>query len=199
MDFYSRFISYLKVLLPLAALAILSTLFLVSQRERTRPALPFAPKEIERRIAGQQITAPFYTGSTSAGHEIMISAANALPSHDGKTAEAQEIGAEIRMLNGDRILLLSDKGQVIPGAEDAVLDGNVRIHTSDNLQIVTETLKSSLRDLHIVAPEDVRARGNFGDLTAGAMRIFTELEDGAAHIVFHNGVKVLYDPRNVER
>lgn len=199
MDFYSRFISFLKVMLPLAALALLSTLFLVSQRDGTRTALPFAPREIETRIKGQQLTAPFYTGSTSAGHEIMIAAAKALPSHDGQSAQAHEIGAEIRMSNGDRLLLLSDTGRMESSTQDAILDGNVRIHTSDNLQIVTETLTSSLRDLNIIAPHQVRARGDFGDLTAGAMRIFTETDTGPAHIVFHDGVKVLYDPRNVER
>ena len=57
MDLYSRIISLLRIFLPLAALVLLSTVFMMSQRIRPTAPIPFAPKEIEDRIAGHQVTA----------------------------------------------------------------------------------------------------------------------------------------------
>ena len=42
MDRYSRMIAFLKVLLPLMALALLSTLFLLSQNTEPMASIPFA-------------------------------------------------------------------------------------------------------------------------------------------------------------
>lgn len=79
MDRYSRVVSYLKVALPLAALALLSTLFLISRTINTDPSIPFADFELENRLRGQQVTAPFFTGTTATGQEITIAATKALP------------------------------------------------------------------------------------------------------------------------
>ena len=199
MDLYSRIISLLRVFLPLAALVLLSTVFMMSQRIRPTAPIPFAPKEIEDRIAGHQVTAPFYTGVTNAGHEVMISAARALPSTGDQVAQVHEVGTEIRMIDGTRLLLLSDNGRLTRSGTMAELEGNVRIHTSDDLQIVTEKIEASLDTLDVQAPAQVRARGPLGDLTAGSLRIFTETQNGPAHIRFHKGVKLVYDPGNIER
>ena len=81
----------------------------------------------------------------------------------------------------------------------AELEGNVRIHTSSNLQIVTKKIEASLDELDVQAPEQVQARGPLGDLKAGSLRIFTETQNGPAQIRFHKGVKLIYDPGNRER
>ena len=199
MDLYSRTISLLRIFLPLAALVLLSPVFLMSQRIRPTAQIPFAPKEIEDRIAGHQVTAPFYTGVTKAGHAVMISAARALPSQGDKVAQVNEIGAEIRMIDGTRLLVLSNNVRLVQGGTMAELEGNVRIHTSSNLQIVTKKIEASLDELDVQAPEQVQARGPLGDLKAGSLRIFTETQNGPAQIRFHKGVKLIYDPGNRER
>ena len=79
MDRYSRTVAYLKVLLPLTALALLSTLFLISRGIDTEAVIPFAQKDIEERMRGQQLTAPFFSGTTSGGDEIMVTASTARP------------------------------------------------------------------------------------------------------------------------
>ena len=66
-DRYTRLISWLKVLFPLAALGLLSTLFLLSRAIDPGQAIPFAEKEVQDRLRDQQITGPFFTGATSEG------------------------------------------------------------------------------------------------------------------------------------
>ena len=58
LDGWSRLVAALKVLLPLAALAILSTLFLVSNRINPEDALPYADVDVEARLREPRITAP---------------------------------------------------------------------------------------------------------------------------------------------
>ena len=94
MDRYSRVVSYLKVALPLAALALLSTLFLISRTINTDPSIPFADFELENRLRGQQVTAPFFTGTTATGQEITIAATKALQWW-WQGASASDLEAEI--------------------------------------------------------------------------------------------------------
>ena len=54
-DRHTRIVGWLKIGLPLAALAILSTLFLLSRRIEPADDLPFAQVELEDRARRQQI------------------------------------------------------------------------------------------------------------------------------------------------
>ncbi|WP_420004539.1 LPS export ABC transporter periplasmic protein LptC [Arenibacterium sp. LLYu02] len=199
MDRYSRIVAYLKVILPLASLILLSTLFLISRRVSTEPVIPFAKVDIESRLKGQQVTAPFFTGTTSSGHEITIAAAKALPGSDRSSASATDLEAEIRTTEGRSILLLSDKGTLRPNEDIAELEGNVRILSTDGTRVETDLLEANLNGLEARSPGAVSATGPIGDFTAGTMRIFTETKNGPVHIEFTNGVKLVYDPAKAER
>ncbi len=199
MDRYSRIIALLKVTLPLAALALLSTLFLISRRVNTEPTIPFAQFEIEDRLRDQQVTAPFFTGTTSSGHEITIAAAKAFPDQQQGIASATDLEAELRTSEGRSILLLSDSGSVHPASDSARLTGNVRILTSDGMRVETDALEAHLGRAEARSPGTITATGPFGDFTAGAMRIFTKSKKGNVHIEFTDGVKLVYDPAKVER
>lgn len=73
-DRHSRVVSWLKVLFPLIALALLSTLFLLSRAIEPQAVIPFADKEVQERLRDQQITGPFYSGTTADGDLISFSA-----------------------------------------------------------------------------------------------------------------------------
>jgi len=199
LDRYSRTVAYLKVVLPLASLGLLSTLFLISRGAETDPVIPFAQVDIENRLRGQQVTAPFFTGTTDSGHEITIAAAKALPDGAQGTASATDLEAEIKTTQGNSILLLSDSGSIRPDTNSATLRGNVRILTADGTRVETDTLEAMLSDLEARSPGTITATGPIGDFTAGAMRIFTNSKKGPVHIEFTDGVKLVYDPAKVER
>ena len=93
MDRYSRMVALLKVLLPLAALALLSTLFLISRGVNIEATIPFADHEIEERMRGQQITAPFFSGTTAQGDEITVTASIARPGGPSSPAVATDLTA----------------------------------------------------------------------------------------------------------
>jgi lipopolysaccharide export system protein LptC len=200
MDRYSRTVAYLKVLLPLTALALLSTLFLISRGIDTEAVIPFAQKEIEERMRGQQVTAPFFSGTTSQGDQIMVTASTARPgSSSGNGATANDLQAEIRMATGGQMTLASESGSVHPDQDRALFKGNVILTSADGLVVETEELESALSAVSAESPGPVRATGPMGVLTAGQMLVRAESEGAPVQLLFKNRVKLVYDPSKTER
>ena len=198
MDRYSRMVAFLKVLLPLTALVLLSTLFLISRGVDTDATIPFAEHEIEERMRGQQVTAPFFSGSTSQGDEIWVTATVARASSDTPVI-ASDLKAEIRMVAGGRLMLRSDRGTVHPDQDLARFIGNVEITTADGMVVETEALKTELSRVQAESPGAIRATSDLGELTAGHMEITSETVGGPVHLLFTNSVKLVYAPLKPER
>ena len=192
-------VALLKVLLPLMAIGILSTLFLLSRSVDPTATIPFAEREMADRMRDQQVTAPFYTGTTDAGDEITVSASLARPGGAGTPAEATDLDALIAMADGVRMTLRSDTGSVAVAENTATFAGNVEITSTAGFVVRTETLNTALDVISGNTPGTVTGTGPFGDFTAGQMQ-FGELSDGGPlHMVFNNGVKLIYDPAKLER
>ena len=73
-DRYSRLVFWLKVTLPLVALAILSTLFFVAETLDPEAAIPYASVDVERILKEQGVTKPTFGGVTEDGVAISMSA-----------------------------------------------------------------------------------------------------------------------------
>ncbi|GGH28637.1 lipopolysaccharide export system protein LptC [Cribrihabitans marinus] len=199
MDSHSRIVQYLKVLLPLTALALLSTVFLLSRSITPESTIPFTDQDMADRLRDQQVTAPFYSGVTSRGEEIVVAADIARPGREGGPALAETLQARITLEGGRRITMKSDHGEVALDADVATFMGNVVIRTSDGLTVTTDTLEAALTGVSGSTPGRVEAEGPIGQLTAGAMEFGPENAEGPIHIRFTNGVKLIYEPETVER
>ncbi|MFC6688988.1 hypothetical protein [Jhaorihella thermophila] len=194
MDFYSRMVAFLKVLLPLAALGILSTLFLLSRSIDPTANIPFSEKDVTERIRGQQVTKPFFSGTTAKGDDIIVQARVARPGGPGKPAEAEDVTARMISPDGVRIDVRSDVLSVDFDREAATFAGNVRIRSSAGMEVITDRLEAETDRVAGRTPGEVRATGPMGDLTAGRMAFEELREGGPIHMVFKGGVKLVYDP-----
>ena len=199
MDRYSRMVAFLKVLLPLAALALLSTLFLISRGVNTETTIPFTDYEIEERMRGQQITAPFFSGTTSQGDEITVTASIARPGGPTSPAIATDLVAVISMADGGRLSLRSDSGEVLLDSDLARFTGNVEITSAVGLLVTSDLLNATISGLEVESPGPVQAVGPIGTLNAETMQLRTKTQGGPLHMLFNNGVKLVYDPRKSER
>ncbi len=195
MDRYSRIVAYLKVILPLAALALLSTLFLLSRSIDPTATLPFARHEVEQRVRGQQITGPVFSGTTEDGDEITVSARLARPAGNGGLAEAEELHARMTLAKGGQIALTSQTGSVNPDTDEARFSGQVEITTSTGYTVRTERLDTTIGAFRASTPGTVQATGPVGELTAGRMEIGAKNAGEPVHMLFKNGVKLIYDPK----
>ena len=195
MDGYSRLIACLKVVLPLIALGILSTLFLLSRDRAPIAEVPFAKAEIEERLRDQQITGSLFSGVTEDGDLINVTATKVLTSN-GKIGEntAKSLSAQINTTSGARFNLLADTGRFSLSDGNTTLEGNVVITTSTGFEVLSDFLEAALSQLDIRSPGPVNATGPFGTLTAGAMQLNKPEGMENPHLIFTNGVELVYRP-----
>ncbi|MFL4469307.1 LPS export ABC transporter periplasmic protein LptC [Tateyamaria armeniaca] len=193
MDGYSRLVAWLKVLLPLMALLLLSTLFLLSRNIDPMTTLPFAETEIDDRLREQQITAPFFSGTTDAGDQVSVSAST-MATRNELNNEATDFSAQIDLASGTRINLISDQGQFDLRGNTSTLQGNVVITTSSGFDLSSEEMIAEFDTLALESPGPVQGTGPLGTLDAGQMRLQRNGVDSNAHLIFTNGVKLIYTP-----
>ena len=197
MDRYSRLVAWLKVLLPLTALGLLSTLFLLSRNIDPMAAIPFAETEIAERLKGQQITAPFFSGTTSAGDRVTVSAGK-MATRSGSNNEASDLSAQIDLASGTRVVLFSDTGAFDMLGGETMLSGDVVITTSTGYKLTSDALRTNFDTLSVESPGPVMGSGPFGTLNAGRMQLQRVEGNENAQLIFTNGVKLIYDPKSLE-
>ncbi|WP_299372183.1 hypothetical protein [uncultured Tateyamaria sp.] len=197
MDRYSRLVAWLKVLLPLTALGLLSTLFLLSRNIDPMAAIPFAETEIAERLKGQQITAPFFSGTTSSGDRVTVSAGK-MATRSGSNNEASDLSAQIDLASGTRIVLFSDRGEFDMLGGATVLAGKVVITTSTGYKLTSDALNTNFDTLSVESPGPVMGSGPLGALNAGRMQLQRVEGNENAQLIFTNGVKLIYDPKSLE-
>ncbi len=199
MDGYSRLIAYLKVLLPLAALALLSTLFLLSRSLDPQATIPFAKKEVVDRMRDQQVTEPFYSGVTRNGDELLVAARSASPAIGDRPASATTLMARVITKGDVAIVLNADRGTLEEQSDTARFSGNVVITTSTGYVVHSDAIDTQLQQFSAVSPGKITGTGPLGDFSAGGMLLETKNGAGNAHILFNNGVKLIYVPKQQER
>ena len=193
-DAYSRLVAWLKILLPIAALAILSTLFLLSHSIDPMQAVPYADVDIEDLMREPRITAPNYAGVTGDGTAIQISAETARPdpAHPARVA-ASVLTAEIETPDGVATSISADHGGIDGDAGQVTLQGSVLMTNSLGYRITAASLSLGLDQTSLRADAGIAADGPFGRITAGQM-VLNRSDDGTYVLVFNGGVKLLYDP-----
>ena len=193
-DGYSAFIGWLKVLLPLAALAVLSTMFLVARTIDPDRAIPYAEVDVVALAQQPRITRPDYAGMTADGDAIRLQAEIARPDLDdsGKLS-ADQVVAELETPAGARTDLRAEHADIDSAAGLMTLTGAVRIHTSTGYDILSQELVAQLDRTGLDSPGPVEAEGPPGRLTAGSMQI--TVDEGGNHVlVFNGGVDLIYQP-----
>lgn len=194
MDGYSRIVALLRVILPLAALALLSTLFLLPRNRDPVAAVPFAQGEISKRVKGEQVTGPFFSGTTTGGDRVSVTAVS-MRTGRNMVNEVDDLTLQIDLVSGTRINLMSDQGQFDMTHAMSELTGNVIITTSNGIEMKTDSLIADLDNLTVEAPFTT-ATGPLGRLESGQMRMEQRGPAHDTHFVFTESVKLIYDPKS---
>ena len=148
MDSYSRLIGWLKILLPLSALGLLSTIFLVSEKNNPIASIPFTKNDIEDRLYGQQVTEPFFSGTTREGDQLTFSASAVQLGH-GLDNRTDDLSVQIKLASGTSVFLSSNIGRFDIKKSLLTLQGDVVISTSTGYVITTEKLITDLDEFSI--------------------------------------------------
>lgn len=194
-DTHTRLVGWLKVALPLLALAILSTLFLLSDQINPDDALPYAEVDVEDLAREPRMTAPSYAGTTADGAALTLTADEARPQAGDTPASARGLRLELATPDGAVTKVNSGQAVVDPGANQAVLSGGVTVTTSTGYRVETDSVTARLDRSGLESAGQVTATGPAGDLRADRMTLRQDNQTpGAYLLVFNGAVRLVYRP-----
>ena len=193
-DSYSAFVAWVKTLLPIAALGLLSTIFLFSGKVDVTQSLPYAEHNVAEIISEQRITKPYFTGISSNGTEIALSAAYASP--DAENADKLNITELSIVLQSDQTRttqITAGLGTLDSTTQIAVVSQNVYIAAMPDFWVSTDTLTVDLKQGVAVAEGGFQGVTALGTINAENMVVQMTAND--QQIVFTNDVRLIYNPK----
>lgn len=193
-NFHSQLVGWAKIILPLCALALLSTLFLFARDANTpdEAALALA-EEIARE---QKITAPEFTGVTDNGDIIVIAAKSAQPDKARpNNIQINEITMRLDATDGSFVEVTAVQGEVDGRTRIASFLGLARLQTSNGYVMETNGLIAELQTGRVTSNGLLEIRAPFGELTAGMVTFQAASQQAGQQMLFTNGVRLLYKPQ----
>lgn len=190
---YSRFVNWAKIILPLGALVLLSTLFLLARTTGDTADIPFA--DLQEITSQQRISAPTISGVTNSGDAYQISADVAKFSQENTDQiQIDSIAITINSATGTDIDLIAGTGEYDSADRMVALRNLVRITTTNGYVMETIGAWANLGTGDIETTGILEVRSPFGEFTAGHLSISRD-ETGAQQMVFNEGVRLVYEPQ----
>ena len=186
----SRLIAWLRVLLPLAALAILSTLFLLGRTPDPDDALPYAEVDAEDMVRDPRMTRPEFAGVSKSGAEVTVTADRASPLQ-GSDSAAEALRLTWRAQDGLAADLTAPHGKI--DGDVIHLNGGVRVTTSDGWAMTVPVLDTNTTSGLMTGEGGMTAFAPFGRVDADRMEM-TRNADGQHVLNLTGSVRLVYQP-----
>jgi lipopolysaccharide export system protein LptC len=190
-NFYSQFVGFLKVTLPLAALILMSTVFLFARAPSPETTIPYA--EIQEIAREPGLSGAQFSGVADDGSVISLTARNTRPVGDIITADTLLAG--IDTVDGTRIDISAGTGEINNSAQTARLTGLARMVTSNGYEMETAGFTANFSTGRIVSAGALEGQAPFGALAAGNLVIETPEGTDEQVMLFQNGVRLVYTPQ----
>lgn len=183
----------MKIILPLVAIAVLSTLFLFAGRPDPEDALIVSDINVTELANEQRLGRPRFAGLLEGGQALRFTAERASPLADSTDLfTAETVAVRVTLAPGLEALIDAGGALVDMNAQTAELSGGVVIRRTDGLRLQTQTLALGLASLSATSGA-VEVLGPGLTLDAAAMEVM-----GDAQIRFTGGVRMLYEPQPLE-
>lgn len=192
-NLHSRLVAILKVVLPLIALALLSTLFLFSRKIDPEDAIPYATVDVEDRLRDPKMTSAGFAGMTSDGASLTLSAAEARPAADGGSLKLV-VGA-LETPDGVTTELAATAVALDTAAQMIELTDGAELRASNGYLVQAQGLGVATDRTYIESRGEVSAQGPVGQLTADHMLLSQQGNAGPYLLVFNGKVRLLYQPQ----
>ena len=189
---YSTIVAWVKVVLPMVALGLLATMFLLTRTPDPDAAIPFATEDVAQLAREQRLSGPRFAGTLEDGREVIVVAESATPRILNPSEIVLEgVEADVEVSSADRLYLSAARGDLDLGARSAMLEGDVILETLGGYRLTTDAITVALSALDVVSPGAVVVTAPGFLLEAGAMELTGE--DGGAILRFTGGVRLRYE------
>lgn len=194
-NLYSQWVGWAKIILPLGAIGLLSTLFLFARNPADTTDIPLA--QVAELAREQQLTAPEFSGMTDTGAIVVFSARSARPAPDHPDrADITDLRFRLSNPGGSTLDVTGVTGQIDGRSRTARFSGLVRLETSTGYSMETNGLTVTLDDGTAVSDGLLEIRAPMGRLTAGQMTFRADNPDTGHQMLFTDGVRLVYTPQD---
>lgn len=196
--YYSRFVGYLKVALPLLAIGLLSTVFLFQAGDEIEGGISFSSDDRDTMKDGLAVYNPKFSGVNLHGDRFFLEASKATPdSGDPKEVVLVDLNGRTEYKSGLAVYLKAARGIVRLPEQVLELSGGLHIRTSDGFEGLTNAGVAGLETGSFLSKGPVSLEGPIGRLEAGSMRLDPSPEGETVEnqvFTFENGVKLTLTP-----
>ena len=194
-DSYSAFVVWVKTLLPIVALGMLSTIFLFSGKVDVTQSLPYAKLNIAEIVREQRITKPYFSGVSNNGTEITLSAAYASSDkQDSDILNITDLSIILTSENAKTVRITAGLGVLDAAKQKAIVSRNVYLTAMPGFWLKTNGLTVDLKQGVATADTVFQSITALGTIDAGNMLVKMITDD--QQIVFTNGVRLIYYPKS---
>jgi lipopolysaccharide export system protein LptC len=194
-NLHSQLVGWAKIILPLCALGLLSTLFLFARNSNEPSEIVLA--EVEAIAREQLLSAPEFSGVTDDGAIVVISARTARPNDvRPDTVDVDDMKMRMDNTDGSQIFVTALEGELDGRGRIGQFFGLVHIETSTGYQMETNGLVAELDTGLVTSDTQIEIRAPFGELSAGSARFLITSENTGQEMLFTNGVRLLYRPQD---
>ena len=190
---HSRLVSVLKVLLPLIALVLLSTLFLVSRKINPEDAIPYATVDVEDRLRDPKMTDAGFAGMTADGSSLTIAAVEAKPTAEGGALKL--VQGLLQTPDGAKTELASAAVALDSAQKMIELSDGAELRAASGYVVQAQGFGVSTADTRVESRGAISAIGPGGQLSADHMLLSQQGADGPYLLVFNGKVRLLYQPK----
>ena len=194
-NLHSTVVAWAKVLLPLAALAVLSTLFFVSPGRSPEDTIPYAEATAQDLPGAQALTGAVFAGMTQDGAALTLKADQATPGtpNTDHAGAAKGLTGLIETPDGVTTTLTGAAAMLDQQNRVVTLSGGVTVQTSNGFDMQTEAITVTLDSTRLESQGAVTAKAPFGQLRADRLLI-NRAADGLYKLDFTGNVRLLYQP-----
>ena len=195
---HSRVVFWLKIALPLAALAILSTLFLLARTPAPDASAAFPGTDLTGLAERPRLTKPEFSGVTRDGASLTVTADEAEPAtaNTGGDTTARNVHALYQRGGGFTLTVTSQAGIFRPAMDAVTFEGQAVVTTSSGYRMTSDRLTAALDRTRIESEVPVTVEGPSGRIEAGSM-VLTGADGAGGHdvVMFKRGVRLVYHPQ----
>lgn len=202
-DRYSTAVRLLRIALPLVALALVASIFVLSNSSALRKGLPVSTPQMAELALGQKIINPRFSGVTEGGDAYLLVADTAVPDGPDPTfVDLERPHTTIDFDNENKYWSKSQTGTIDLTENVVTMTETVEMHLSNGWNAYSEHMILYYQSGNAHSPGPIYADGPFGTVEAQEMVLTQNLDDGPDRrkrlLQFKNKVKVIYLPQKNE-
>ncbi|MBL4806073.1 MAG: hypothetical protein JKY31_02145 [Rhodobacteraceae bacterium] len=190
---YSRLVGIAKIVLPLVALGVLGTVFLVTSDDGFDPGFTFTQSDFDALEAGSFLDNPQINGKTLDGDQFSLSADRIEPKSDNlNQIVATNLTSVFDFISGESAEIISDRAEIHTDIQMLYFWVGAHILTSDGYDGTVNSLTANLRTGEI-SGETVIVDGPLGHVSADLFQISKVTDDSGENrvLTFEKNVRVI--------